>query len=325
MEKVFIGIDISKLTLDVFVNRCSKTQHYQIENCSRTIKKFFKNFANDTNTVVAMENTGRYNFQLYEILSTLDFLVFVINPLHLKKSIGILRGKNDKLDSQRICMFLEKNYMDLQPWTAKSSEIKKISLLNSERRHRVKVKAGLSKQMKDINFLKNHTDKDIIELNNQLILLLDKQIKTIEKKIVEIIESNEKLNDQYIRIQTVPGVGKVLATMLIVKTNGFTEIQSARKMACYSGVVPFDHRSGSSIYYKPRISTMADKELKKILHLAALSSIRLQNDLALYFKRKVLDGKNKMSVLNAIRNKIIHRVYALIKNNSVYENKLKIS
>lgn len=325
MEKVFIGIDISKLTLDVFVNRCSKTQHYQIENCSRTIKKFFKNFANDTNTVVAMENTGRYNFQLYEILSSLDFLVFVINPLHLKKSIGILRGKNDKLDSQRICMFLEKNYMDLQPWTAKSSEIKKISLLNSERRHRVKVKAGLSKQMKDINFLKNHTDKDIIELNNQLILLLDKQIKTIEKKIVEIIESNEKLNDQYIRIQTVPGVGKVLATMLIVKTNGFTEIQSARKMACYSGVVPFDHRSGSSIYYKPRISTMADKELKKILHLAALSSIRLQNDLALYFKRKVLDGKNKMSVLNAIRNKIIHRVYALIKNNSVYENKLKIS
>lgn len=325
MEKVFIGIDISKLTLDVFVNRCSKTQHYQIENCSRTIKKFFKNFTNDTNTVVAMENTGRYNFQLYEILSSLDFLVFVINPLHLKKSIGILRGKNDKLDSQRICMFLEKNYMDLQPWTAKSSEIKKISLLNSERRHRVKVKAGLSKQMKDINFLKNHTDKDIIELNNQLILLLDKQIKTIEKKIVEINESNEKLNDQYIRIQTVPGVGKVLATMLIVKTNGFTEIQSARKMACYSGVVPFDHRSGSSIYYKPRISTMADKELKKILHLAALSSIRLQNDLALYFKRKVLDGKNKMSVLNAIRNKIIHRVYALIKNNSVYENKLKIS
>lgn len=325
MEKVFIGIDISKLTLDVFVNRCSKTQHYQIENCSRTIKKFFKNFTNDTNTVVAMENTGRYNFQLYEILSSLDFLVFVINPLHLKKSIGILRGKNDKLDSQRICMFLEKNYMDLQPWTAKSSEIKKISLLNSERRHRVKVKAGLSKQMKDINFLKNHTDKDIIELNNQLILLLDKQIKTIEKKIVEINESNEKLNDQYIRIQTVPGVGKVLATMLIVKTNGFTEIQSARKMACYSGVVPFDHRSGSSIYYKPRISTMADKELKKILHLAALSSIGLQNDLALYFKRKVLDGKNKMSVLNAIRNKIIHRVYALIKNNSVYENKLKIS
>lgn len=52
MEKVFIGIDISKLTLDVFVNSCSKA-----------IKKFFKSFPNDANTVVGMENTGRYNFE----------------------------------------------------------------------------------------------------------------------------------------------------------------------------------------------------------------------------------------------------------------------
>ena len=325
MEKVFIGIDISKLTLDIFVNSYSKTQHYQIENSSKAIKKFFKSFSDDVNTVVGMENTGRYNFELYEVLSNLNLLVFVINPLHLKKSIGLLRGKNDKLDSERICVFLEKNYMDLQPWIPKSLDIQKISLLNTERRHRVKMRAGLLKQMKDLSFLKNQTDKEIIKLNRQLILLLDKQIKTIEKKMVEIIESNIELKDQYTRIQTVPGVGKILATMLIVKTNGFTEILSARKMACYSGVVPFEHRSGSSIYYKPRVSTMADKELKKILHLAALSSIRLKNDLALYFQRKVLEGKNKMSVLNAIRNKIIHRVYALIKNNSVYENNLQVS
>lgn len=256
MEKVFIGIDISKLTLDIFVNSYSKTQHYQIENSSKAIKKFFKSFSNDANTVVGMENTGRYNFELYEVLSNLNLLVFVINPLHLKKSIGLLRGKNDKLDSERICVFLEKNYMDLQPWIPKSLEIQKISLLNTERRHRVKMRAGLLKQMKDLSFLKNQTDKEIIKLNRQLILLLDKQIKAIEKKMVEIIESNIELKDQYERIQMVPGVGKVLATMLIVKTNGFTEILSARKMACYSGVVPFDHRSGSSIYYKPRVSTM---------------------------------------------------------------------
>lgn len=325
MEKVFIGIDISKLTLDVFVKNCSTTQHHQIENSSKAIKKFFKSFSNDANTLVGMENTGRYNFELYEILNSMSMLVFVINPLHLKKSIGLLRGKNDKLDSERICVFLEKNYMDLQPWIPKSLDIQKITLLNTERRHRVKMRAGLLKQMKDLSFLKNQTDKEMIKLNKQLILLLDKQIKTIEKKMMQIIESNIELKDQYERIQTVPGVGKVLATMLIVKTNGFTEILSARKMACYSGVVPFDHRSGSSVYYKPRVSTMADKELKKILHLAALSSIRLKNDLALYFQRKVLEGKNKMSVLNAIRNKIIHRVYALIKNNSVYENNLQMS
>lgn len=70
---------------------------------------------------------------------------------------------------------------------------------------------------------------------------------------------------------------------------------------------------------------MADKELKKVLHLAALSTIRLKNDMAAYFNRKVNEGKNKMSVLNAVRNKIIHRIYAVVKNKSVYENCLVVS
>lgn len=325
MEKVIIGIDISKLTLDVFIKKDCKTEYVQIENHNKAIKKFFKNFSNDKNTIVAMENTGRYNYELYEVLSNMNILVYVINPLHLKKSMGLLRGKNDRIDSQRICLFIEKSYMDLIPWTAKSLDIQKLSLLNSERRYRVKIKTGLLKQKKDLSFLKKHIDKESIKLNKQLILVVEKQIKAIEKKILSLIESNIELKDQYERIQTVPGVGKVLAAMFIIKTNGFTEIKSARKLACYSGVVPFEHRSGSSIFYKPRVSTMADKELKKILHLAALSSIRLKNDLAEYFQRKVLEGKNKMLVLNAIRNKIIHRVYALIKNKSVYENNLQLS
>lgn len=209
MEKVFIGIDISKLTLDIFVNRCSKTQHYQIENCSKAVKKFLKGYSNSENTVIAMENTGRYNFELYEVLSALQLSVYVINPLHLKKSIGLLRGKNDKLDSQRICFFIEKNYMDLQPWAPKSLDIQKLSLLNAERRHRVKIKSGISRQMKDADFLKNYTDKETLKLNEQLISLLNRQIKDIEKKIMKIIESNTELQDQYERIQTIPGVGSI--------------------------------------------------------------------------------------------------------------------
>ncbi|SKC01079.1 Transposase IS116/IS110/IS902 family protein, partial [Soonwooa buanensis] len=148
---------------------------------------------------------------------------------------------------------------------------------------------------------------------------------SIENKILELINSNEQLKSQYERIQSIPDVGKVLATLMIIKTKGFSDIQSARKMACYAGVAPFEYSSGSSIYRKPRVSTMADKELKKVLHLAALSSIRLKNDLAIYFQRKVAEGKNKMSILNAIRNKIIHRIYALIKNESVYNFSLHMS
>ncbi|WP_300669516.1 IS110 family transposase [Soonwooa sp.] len=325
MEKVFIGVDVSKLTLDLFVKSNEIEQHYQIKNEVKAIRKFLKSFENESGTVIAMENTGRYNFALYEVLASTKLSVYVINALHLKRSVGLVRGKNDSIDSQRICTFIERNFMDLELWNASSIEIQKLSLLNAERRHRVKIRAGLRNQLKDAEQLKNIADKDVTKLNKQLILTLDKQIKSIEDKIFELINSNEELKSQYDRIQSIPGVGKVLATLMIIKTKGFSDIKSARKMACYAGVAPFEYSSGSSIYRKPRVSTMADKELKKVLHLAALSSIRLKNDLAIYFQRKVAEGKNKMCILNAIRNKIIHRIYALIKNESAYNFNLHMS
>lgn len=325
MEKVFIGVDVSKLTLDLFVKSNKVEQHYQIKNEVKAISKFIKSFKDESNIIIAMENTGRYNFALYEVLASTKIAVYVINALHLKRSFGLVRGKNDRIDSQRICTFIERNFMDLELWNAGSIEIQKLSLLNAERRHRVKIRTGLQIQTKDAEQLKNIADKDVIEQNKQLILFLDELIKSIEGKILELINSNEQLRSQYKRIQTIPGVGKVLATLMIIKTKGFSDIKSARKMACYAGVAPFEYSSGSSIFRKPRVSTIADKELKKVLHLAALSTIRLNNDLAEYYKRKVEQGKNKMSVINAIRNKIIHRIYALIKNEAVYNFSLHMS
>ena len=75
--------------------------------------------------------------------------------------MGLVRGKNDKIDSQRICLFIEKNHMDLQKWIPNSTIISKINYLNTERRFRVKTKSALQKQIKDIKHLnivliKNH-------------------------------------------------------------------------------------------------------------------------------------------------------------------------
>lgn len=126
-------------------------------------------------------------------------------------------------------------------------------------------------------------------------------------------------------IKSVPGVGKVLAWVFLSKTDGFTSITNPRKMACYSGVVPFDFQSGTSIKKRPGVSMLADKTIKSTLHLGAMSAIRHSNDLQTYYQRKVEEGKNKMSVLNAVRNKIIHRVFAVIKNQRPYQKDLVLS
>jgi transposase len=113
--------------------------------------------------------------------------------------------------------------------------------------------------------------------------------------------------------------------MMLAKTEGFQTITEPRKMACYSGVVPFANQSGTSLKGRHRVSSYADKAIKAVLHLAAMSAIRLKNDLQHYYLRKVAEGKNKMSALNAVRNKIIHRIFAVIKKQQPYENLLLLS
>jgi transposase len=325
MKNIIIGIDISKKTLDICIKENQSVKHLNIDNKVPTIRRFLKAYSNE-DVLIAMENTGRYNWNLFEVLESFKFKVFVISPLHLKKSIGLTRGKNDKIDAFRICNFIEKNHDETPQWNPSPQAIKQIKVLLTERALRIKMKKQLAGQHQDYKLMKSmELDKNLLRLNIQLIKNIDLQIKAIENTIEQIISKDQKLKQQYQLIKSVPGVGKVLAWMFLSKTNGFTSITDPRKMACYSGVVPFDFQSGTSIKKRPGVSMLADKTIKSILHLGAMSAIRHSNDLRTYYLRKVEEGKNKMSVLNAVRNKIVHRVFAVIKNQIPYKKDLVLS
>ena len=325
MKKIFIGIDISSKTLDICLKSDSEVQYFNIGNELGEIRPFFRKYA-PTGAVVAMENTGRYNWNLFEALAELDLRVYVISPIHLKKSLGLARGKNDKVDSLRICSFIEKNERESTPWKPSSVSIRKLKVLLAERETRTKMKGQLARQQHDYKLMKGlGVDKELMKLNKKLIETIDMQIKKIESDIEQGIMDDSELRDKAERVRSVPGVGKVVSWMMIAKTEAFTSISDPRKMACYCGVVPFDHQSGTSLRYRPRVSVFADKKMKSLLHLAAMSAIRLNNDLGRYYQRKVAEGKNRMSVLNAVRNKIIHRIFAVIKNQTTYKNDLVLS
>ena len=325
MKKIFIGIDISSRTLDICLKVDGEVEYFSIQNEVKAIRSFFKKYT-ATGTVVAMENTGRYNWNLFEVLGGMNLSVYVLSPLHLKKSLGLSRGKNDKIDSFRICSYIEKNQAETTPWCQSSLSIRRLKVLMAERGTRIAMKSSLIRQQHDHGMMKSiGLDKELLKLNKKLVESINVQLKRIETAIEKCIMDDAQLSDKVSLIRSVPGVGKVVSWMIIAKTEGFTSIQDPRKMACYCGVVPFDHQSGTSIKYRPRVSVFADKGMKSLLHLAAMSSIRLNNDLGKYYKRKVEEGKNKMSVLNAVRNKIIHRIFAVIKNQTMYKNDLVLS
>jgi transposase len=325
MKKIIIGIDISSKTLDICLQKNGKTEFITIANELKAIHLFFKKLAKEQ-VVVAMENTGRYNWQLYEALPKYNFAVYVISALHLKKSTGLARGKNDKVDAGRICKFIQKNQDECTLWKPTPVSIQKIKVLLTERSSLVKTKRQLLARRADYKLMDAIDLKEVLtDRNQKLIDSIQEQIDQLEADIERVVQSDEEIKKQARQIQSVPGVGPITCWTMIAKTEGFTTITDPRKMACYCGIVPFDHQSGTSIKRQPRVSSYADKHMKSILHLAAMSAIRFDNKLRNYYQRKVAEGKNKMSVLNAVRNKMVHIIFALIKNQATYDDHLVLS
>lgn len=327
-QEKFIGIDVSKLTLDVCVIVNSTEQHCVINNNPKSIKAWLSEHVENCegHVYICIENTGKYSWSLMSITPNYNCFFYVVNPLHLKRSMGLIRGKNDKVDATRIANYIRKNHEDTPKYISRRQEIESLQVLLSEREYRVNLRAQIKTRDKETNLLSNKEIKrEILHKNDLLLRRINKQIKEIETQIRELIKHDTVLAKIDKQIQSVPGSGEINSWNMIVKTNEFKSITDPRKMACYAGVAPFENRSGTSVFGKTRVSLFADKKMKKLLHLGAMSAIRLENDLSIYYHRKVKEGKNKMSVINAIRNKIIHIIFALIKNDSFYQNRLVTS
>jgi len=321
MEKpiVILGIDVSKKTLDV-CELIGQEHHYaKWQNDYHQVKKHLKKF-DPSNTIIAMEHTGAYNNALFDVLSEINFRVYVFNPYHLKHSLGMMRRKNDKIDAFRIASYTQRNEDLLTPWQPPRPVVRALKGLLSERqgliRARRRVKAAIQENTSKFGATQAKRTK---RRRQRQIKDYNQYIAEIEKDIREVIRSDKELKRVFKLANSVPGIGEVTAWSLIAKTNGFKTITDPRKLACYAGVAPFEHQSGTSINKPPKVSHMADKKLKTVLHMAAMRVTRLDGELREYYIRKVAEGKHKMAVLNAIRNKLIHRVLAVVKRGEPYQ------
>jgi transposase len=165
--------------------------------------------------------------------------------------------------------------------------------------------------------------KVIEQSHKQAIEGIKKSIHKIEEHISDIIENNKAIKNNYKLLLTVPGIGRFTAVYLICCTNNFAARHTGKQLASYAGVVPFDYSSGTSIKGRNRVHKMANKDLKKMLHLCALTAIKYYPEFTDYFKRKKAEGKNGMSVLNAIKNKLVLRAVAVVNNQAPYVNYTK--
>lgn len=326
--KHFLGIDVSKEYFDAVVildGNKEKPIHSQFVNDYKGIKALCKwlkeQGATSENTLVCLEHTGMYGKLIIKYLMVYSFSLWVEMSLKIIRSIGVQRGKNDKVDAERIAYYAMKNVEEAVIFNAPRKEVDKIRNLLSLREKLITTRASLLRNVKELKSFDLEVAKLSERLQKSTIKGIDLDLKKIEKQLDEIIDKDENLSKIFTLATSVTGIGKVTALFLICFTNEFTMYTTSRQLACYAGVVPFEHTSGKSVRSKPKVHYMANKKLKKQLHMCALSAITSDPELKHYFNRKVEEGKNKMLVINNVRNKLVHRVCACVRENKIFEKR----
>lgn len=324
--KHFLGIDVSKEYFDAVLildGNKENTIHNQFMNDSKGIKSLYqwlkKQGATAQNTLICLEYTGMYGKLIIRHLLSFNFSIWVEMSLKIIRSMGLQRGKNDMIDAQRIAFYAMKNIEEAVIYKAPSKTVDKIRNLMSLRDKLTITKASLLRNVKELKSFDAEVAKLSEKLQKQTIKGITLDLKKIEKQLDDFIKEDENLNKIYTQATSVPGIGKVTALFLICFTNEFTMYSTPRQLACYAGVVPFEYTSGKSVRAKPKVHHMANKKLKKQLHMCALSAVTHDPEMKEYFSRKVEEGKSKMLVINNVRNKLIHRVCACIRNNKLFE------
>ena len=323
---LIIGIDISKLKLDIIgIDPNSETilQHQIIENTVSKINLFIKKIIKKhgiKNVLFSFENTGVYGYFLASSLDKMNVDYCNLSALEIHRSIGIKRGKSDKIDALVIAKYTLTNRFKLKLSVATEQHLMELKLLYTQREKVTKAIRQFQNNKETELFLPKEMLSKFLKSNISIIKNLKRNLKLIDTQIVSIININSALKKDYELVQSIPGIGPQTASYLLIVTKGFTCFENARQLACYAGVAPFPYQSGSSIKGRNKVSHLADKKLKSLLNMCALNAKKYDYQIKIYFNTKVEEGKNKMLVLNNIRNKLLHRVFAVIKRQQPYVN-----
>jgi transposase len=327
--KNFVGIDISKTWFDAALIKAenpSEVIHLQFSQKPDGYKKMQawleqQDILMDGQTLFCMEYTGLYNTGLVHYLVKNKAAVWVEMPLRIKKAGGFERGTDDKAAAVKIAWYALRYQDRVKLWQPIDSNLEAIKNLIAQRDRIISSILNLSvpvNELKDCGCAEQ--SRTLGKLQKPVLAALKKAKLAIEALISKTIQKDEQLNLKVKRVGSIKGVGPVTAVALMVYTKGFTAFENGKQLACYCGVVPFNKSSGSSVRYKSSVSPFANKKLKKLLHLCALSAIQNDKEMKAYFERRVLEGKNKMSVINAVRNKLVHRVFAVIRDERMFED-----
>lgn len=310
------GIDLASEKFDVsFLDPKGKARHIVVKNNRQQIEKFLTQLPEDCRLVA--EHTGVYGDMLLKLADLRGIPVSYVSGYEIRHSMGLVRGKSDPVDAARIREYGERNADKLPDTHFPSETLYALRELYSTRRLLVQQRKQLQTVLKSDSHRPNK-NRMASDIKQQMIEELDTRIAAIEEEMKRLIDNDENLSKSSAIVQSVPGIGPVTATELIIKTDNFNRVGTARKCATLAGIAPFPNATGKTDK-GAHVSHMGDKQLKSLLFMCARAAMTHFEKMRVYkMKKHDVEHKHIFLVLNNIANRLLKILYALIKKGEMY-------
>ena len=311
----YLGIDISKDFFDVMN---IKNQHFQFQNSNKGFRAFKKVLTPDSFCV--MEATGYYHLKLAYFLLENNIKISIVNPLSIKRFIQmkLSKIKTDKADAKMIRLYAQNN--ELKLWEGQSKNQVKALQITRLLDIYSKQSTALKNKIHGEQTLGNPSQLVVKSLKRSLKMINKEQV-LLEQKLLELVKvDNQQLLSN---LESIPGLGRKTATILIVLTDGFSRFDSAAALCSYCGITPIIRKSGTSVNGRPRISKMGNQKLRNLLFLCSFSASVYNRACKEIYQRITNKKKSKKLALIAVSNKLLKQAFAIAKSGLPYDENFR--
>jgi len=298
----YIGTDIAKLNFVADLSGTTET----FEQSPRGFAQFRKRLAK--NACVVCEATGGYEQPLVNDLHEAGIPVILVMPRRVRffaKSLGLL-AKNDPIDARLLTRYAKANAEALRlhkPAPCAQAQLRELLRAREELVEQIKLHANHAEHPSDIPLL--------VKQAAQRKRLLEKQLEEIESAIDRLVAADETLRTKAENLQRIQGIGKITARTLLAEIPELGALEKGQP-ACLLGVAPFCRESGERA--APRSISGGRPRPRRVLYMAAVSAIRCNPVLKVFYLRLRARGKLPKVALVAVMRKLIELTNLALKN-----------
>ena len=314
----FIGIDVSKRKFDVALLVGQGKYRSKVFDNDANGFAAFREWINTHaagQAQVCMEATGAYHEALATFLFDQRVLVYVVNPLRVKRFVESegLRTKTDEGDAKALARFASKN--DLEPWEAPSKGVRELQALV------VRLESLQTMRQAELNRLDvaHPTIRGSIEA---VVEELDRQVKAVRAQIKQTIDDDPDLKQRSDLLDTIPGLGEVTIPSLLAFIGRPERFKTVKALIAYAGLTPLVRQSGSSLDKRKGLHPAGHRDLRKALYYPAMAAGRFNPIVAAFWQRLKAQHKPGKVIVVACMHKLLAIAYGVLKSKRPFDPSL---